>query len=402
MRVKTLSSLRKLVALPPEYDITPRQWSVLEPQLLAAETRILSQLKRGAREFLPFIHDPQGARNLNTLLGKVELEMSTTFIFFDTYLDVLTQRHTPELGPSLAGCDVLAWDAINKEHPALAIIESPLVYCDRGFGASILRERVLLPDLTPNPMPLIQIPYTRLKEKYNLTSVLHEVGHEVMIRLGLASALPKVFRRTLERAGTPDTIKELFALWAKEIGPDFWTFCASGIAQSASIKEILALPPMHVFRVSWTAPHPPAYLRVLLSFEWCRQVWGRGDWDTWEKEWLELYPLEGIPAGTQKLLKKAKTYLPVISRVLLKTKFRTLNGRAIPDLFNSSILSPEKLLRIARTAESGVLNLRGLSPCAQLAVFRMIRDKGRLKEETLDRIMTKWLVKLGEKRKYLH
>lgn len=401
-RIETLSSLRKLVALQPEHDITKRQWSVLESQLSSVENRLLSRLKRGARAYLPNVKNPEAARSMNALLGEVELEMSRAFTFFDTYMDVLTQRHTPELGPMLAGCDVLAWDAIHKDHPALSIVEPPLVYCDRGFGASVLREGVLLPDRTPNPTPLIQIPYSRLKEKHNLTSILHEAGHEAMVRLGLISAIPKAFRYALTRAGAPDTIKDLFAIWTSEIGPDFWTFCASGIAQAATIREILALPPSHVFRISWVDPHPSPHLRVLLSFELCRQVWGRGDWDNWEKEWLELYSLEDAPVETQEIIKKARTYLPVIGRALLRTRFRVLNRKTIPDLFNLDALAPAELQRVAKTAKSGALDLKGLSPCVQLAVFRLIREQGKLTEEGIDGIMTKWLLKLGEKRRNLH
>lgn len=402
IRAMTLSSLRKLVSLPPEHDITERQWSVLERGLSIAQYRILSRLKKGAGEYLPQLYSANAVRRLNLLLGEIELEMSRTFVFFDTYMDVLTQRLTPEMGLILAGCDVLAWDAINKDHPALNIVEPPLVFCDRGFGASIIREEVLLPDGIPNPMPLIQIPYSRLKEKYNLTSIIHEAGHQAMARLGLVSALPKAFRYALSKAGAPDAIKDLFALWTSEIGPDFWGFCATGAAQAATIKEILALPPNHVFRISWVDPHPAPFVRTLLSFELCRQVWGRGDWDKWEAEWIELYPLGEAPAETQRLLKKARTYLPVVANTLLGTRFPVLNRKAIPDLFNLSAVSPAELQRAARTVYSGALNLKGLSPCVQLAVFRVIRDHGKFKEETLDRIMTKWLMKLGKKRNHIH
>lgn len=398
IRIETLSSLKALVNLPADHDIRKRQWKVIESQLKVVEARLLSRLKRGGRAYLPQINKQIAARKLNNLLGEIELEMSKAFTFFDTYMDVLTQRHTPELGRLLAGCDMLALDALKKDHPALAIIEPPLVYCDRGFGASTLREGVMLPDHIPNPIPLIQIPYSKLKEKYNLTSILHEAGHEAMVRLGLTSTLPKVLRHALEREGASDAIKDLFSLWTSEIGPDFWTFCASGLAQAAGIKEILALPPGHVFRISWTDPHPPPYLRVLLSFEWCRQVWGRGDWDNWEKEWLELYPLKDAPVETERLFKQARSYLPAISRAFLYTKFRVLNRKAIPDLFNLSALTPSDLQRIAKTASSGALNLKGLSPCTQLAVFRIIRDQGKITEEEIDRIMTMWLIKLGEKR----
>lgn len=402
IRINSLDSLRRMVALSPAYDITGRQWSVLESQLAASKSRLLSKLKRGSRKYLPQIRDPRAAISFNALLGEIETEMARAFVLFDTYADVLTQRHSPELGPALAGCDVLAWDAINRNSPALSTIEPPVVYCDRGFGASTLREGVSFPDRTPNPLPLIQIPYSRLKEKHNLTSILHEAGHEAMVRLGFVRTMPKAFSAALTRAGAPEEIVRLYSLWTSEIGPDFWTFCLSGLAQPATIREILALPPSHVFRVSWTDPHPPPYLRLLLSAEWCRQVWGRGIWDDWEKEWKELYPLEGVLAEDEKIIGDAVRYVPVIGRTLLNTKFRVLDRKVIPDLFNLSVLDPSKLQRAVDAMDFGSLDLKGLSPCAHLAVLRMMREQRMPREEKLDEIMTRWLRKLGEIRRDLY
>jgi hypothetical protein len=393
--------LRELVNLPPNHDITKRQWTVLDLELKAVETRLLRRLKRGARAYLSQANNRAAARALNAQLGDIELEMTRAFAFFDTYMDVITQRHTPELGPLLAGCDALAWDALNKKHPALALIEPPLVYCDRGFGASTLREGVRLPGRGVNPMPLIQIPYSRLKEKYNLTSVLHEAGHEAMVRLGLVGALPKAFRAGLARAGAPGAVGDLFGLWSSEIGPDFWTFCASGIAEAGAIKEILALPPGHAFRISWTDPHPPPFVRALLSFDWCRQVWGRGVWDDWEREWLDFYPLESAPRASRNMIRKVVNYIPAVGRILLRKRFHSLNGKAIPDLFNLSALAPSELARIVDSAKTGSLNLKGLSPASHLAVFRLIKERGKLKEEGLDSLMTQWLLRLAEIRKHL-
>ena len=402
VRIETLSSLRESVNLPTNHDITKRQWTVLDLELKAVETRLLRRLNRGARAYLAQADNRTAARALNSQLGEIELEMTRAFAFFDTYMDVLTQRHTPELGRLLAGCDVLAWDALNKKHPALSIIETPLVYCDRGFGASTLREGVRLPGRGYNPLPLIQIPYSRLKEKYNLTSILHEAGHEAMVRLGLATALPKVLRAGLSKAGAGSAVGDLFALWSSEIGPDFWTFCACGLAEAGAIKEILALPPGHAFRISWTDPHPPPYVRALLSFDWCRQVWGSGIWDRWEREWLDLYPLDEAPRATRNLIRKIMAYIPTVGRILIGKRFRSLNGKAIPELFNLSALAPSELARVADSAKAGALNLRGLPPASHLAVFRLIKERGKLKEESLDVVMTQWLLRLAERRKHLH
>lgn len=395
LRVEHLSSLRRLVDLPPGQDISRRQWVVIETQLAVAQSRLTTRLKSAGRTHLPHAHERRTAGELNALLGEVELDLARAYSFFDTYMDILTQRHPPLLGRLLAGCDVLARDSIHRDHPALAIVEPPLVYCDRGFGASTMREGVTMSDRSPNPMPIIQIPYSRFQEKYNLTSVLHEVGHEAMVRLGLVATLPAALRVALQRAGASRTLRDYVGLWSSEIGPDFWAFCGSGVAAAGAIKEILALPPEHAFRVSWTDPHPPPYLRVLLVFDWCRRLWGAYPVDEWQEQWRAYYPLSSAPAEVRDLLREANDFTPVITRTLLQTRFRVLNWRRISDLFDLASLAPARLREIAGQAAGGSTDFRGLAPGTQLAVFRMVKEDGRLTEDALDHLMTSWLVKLG-------
>lgn len=397
LRIESLSGLRKAVALPAAHDISARQWFVIESELKAVEIRLARRLKKVGRAYLPEIgaeiRRGAAARELNAALGEIELEMSRAFVFFDTYADLLTQRFMPDIGRLLAGCDVLAADALRKDHPALAIVEPPLVYCDRGFGASTLREGVRLPGRGFNPIPLVQIPYSRLREKCNLTSIYHEGGHEVMNRLKLVETLPKALARGLEKAGANQIVRDSFALWSSEIGPDFWAFCACGVAQTATIREILALPPGHVFRIPFGDPHPPPYLRALLSFEWCRQLWGGGIWDEWEREWRELYPLKSAPAELREITAQLLRFVPEVGRILLKTKFRVLGGKPISSLFDLAKLAPAALVNAF--GADGKITLTNLSPGAQLAAFRIYREDRKPDEEKLDRLMTAWLLKLG-------
>lgn len=394
LRIETLSSLRQLVSLPPHLDISRRQWQILEAELKATETRLIRRLKRGATAYLSQPQDITAARAMNSLLGELELEMTKSFTFFDTFMDILTQRHTPELGRLLAGCDALALDSIRKPHPALAVVERPIVGCDRGFGAKTFREFVRFPGGSYNPMPLVQIPYSRFKEKYNLTSVLHEIGHEAMVRCGLKRALPKALKNGLTRAGAPRAIADLFAMWSSEIGPDLWAFCGSGLAQAGGIKEILALPPAHVFRISWNDPHHPPYVRALMCFDWCRQMWGSGIWDRWEREWRDMYPLESAPASTRPLIHKLSQFIPATTSILLRTRFRSLNGKRIPDLFDMSVLAPSELKRRVLSPD-GTIDLRGMPSSSHLAVFRLVKERGKVNEEDLDALMTQWLLRLS-------
>ncbi|MCO6491913.1 MAG: hypothetical protein J5I98_26085 [Phaeodactylibacter sp.] len=392
-RIRGLSRLRQAVGLPPELDIGERQWQAIESRLRAAEERLLEGFRGAARiHFRDALMDVGAARRLQHHFGETEVTLTQAYGFFDTYLDVLTQRHMPGLGPLLRGCDALALDAIRRPHPALALVEPPLVSVNRGFGASVAREGVRLPGDNLNPLALIEIPYARLQEKCNLTSILHEAGHEAMVRLGLKTTLPEMICAALSRQRASKELQQYFALWMSEIGPDFWTFLCSGIAAAGGIREILTLPPAMMYRISPADPHPPAWLRVLLNFEWCRQAWGDGLWDGWEREWLTFYPPGLAPPDTRRLLQEGRRFLPAVARALLHARFRTLGGKPLAALFDLAALAPA---RLDRRRPVGRVDLRGLRPAAHLAAFRLMKEKKHLPPPALDRLMSAWLQRIS-------
>lgn len=396
-RIDNLTGLRRLVSLSPEHDIDRNQWAVIEPQLAASSARLTRRLRRASESLLPRVGDRRAVRELNAALGQIELDMSRAYVFFDTYMDVLTQRQSAELGPVLAGCDVLASEAMRRDHPVLAIIEPPLVYCERGIGAAIARESVPFPDGTPNPMPLIQIPYARLNEKHNLTSLLHEAGHQALYRLQLTDVLPRIVASALLQAGASKTVAQLYSLWMFEIAPDFWAFGLTGVAEAAAVSELFAMPPSYAMRISPGDPHPPPYLRALICFDWCRRAWGMGQWDQWERTWLESYPTDAVPSESRRLLEESRRCIPIVSQVLFEARLKLLGGRRLLDLLDLDAVAPAVLKRSIGSASKHI-SLHGLSPCAQLAAFRMIREWNDVPEERLDRLMTGWLVSLGARR----
>lgn len=401
-RIEGLKGLRQLLKLSPEQDITPRQWAVLEPRLGATCVLLSERVTRASGELLPQASDAEARRRLGEALGRIELDLCKAYAFFDTYMDVLTQRRTPELGGVLAGCDVLAHEAMRRDHPSLLLIEPPLVYCDRGFGASIIRESVHFPDGSANPMPLIQIPYSRLQEKCNLTSLLHEAGHQALQRLGLVDPIAAALGDALAAAGHSALLQDLVRRWSFEIAPDFWAFCLTGAAEARAVRDLFALPERQAMQIAISDPHPPPYLRSLLIFEWCRQAWGRGPWDDWEQEWLELYALQRAPAPARALLAEARRAAPLIGATLFNQRYRQLGGRALPHLFELDRLAPSAVCAIARRGASGVLDLRGVTPCTQLAVFSELRALAKLDDQQIDELMSRWLQQLGTKRRTLH
>lgn len=383
-RIQALPRLRALVGLGSREDIRPAQWALIERQLTASAERLLARVQQV--EAAP---DGTADRDVNAALGEIELDLSKAFTFFDTYMDVLTQRRSPELGPQLAGCDALAEDALRRDHRALRDIIRPLVYCDRGFGASFLRDGVPMPDGSANPIPLIQIPYARLREKHALTSVLHEAGHYAFNRMALHEPLANAVSAALCAAGHAPDLGELYASWMRELGPDFWTFGSAGAAHASGLRELLALPARVVLKIEPRDPHPPPFLRVLLAFAWCRRAWGAGDWDAWEADWLRTFGDGGIEMAA------GRAAIPAVTAMLFTTRFAALDGRTLPDLFDLDTLRPADLLGRMRGLNQESREFLLLRPSVQLCVFRLTHESARATPEVIDHAMTRWLMRLA-------
>jgi hypothetical protein len=391
-RIDGLARLRKLVGLPASRDIPREQWALIEAQLDGARRRLLARV---AETETALALGRADRHELVDELGGIELALTRAYTLFDTYMDVLTQRLAPDLGSLLAGCDTIAADAMRRPHPTLAKLPRPLVYCDRGFGASYLREGVLMPDGSLNPLPLIQIPYARLREKHTLPSILHEAGHAALHGIGLREPLAAAMRTALTRTGAPPMIADAFARWTRELGPDFWTFGLAGAAQASTLRDLLSIPRLEVLRLAPGDPHPPPWLRVLSAFDWCRRAWGAGPWHAWEEAWLADYPLAAAPPNVRSVLDAARRAIPAATTALFTTRFRTLDDRSLPELFDLAALAPSALAARVRGVTPSSVEFAALRPCEQLAVFRWLHDTGRHPAERLDEAMTAWLQRLG-------
>ncbi|MBN8821881.1 MULTISPECIES: hypothetical protein [unclassified Spirosoma] len=395
-RAQLLTGLRKMLSLPPEQDISADQWEALESQLATVSNKIRQQLRIYTDKYFSERNDPIIRQTLINRLGELEMDLASAYTFYDTFMDILTQRLSPDIGPLLKGCDAIAAHALQRGSLA-DITVPPLVCCDRGFGAFTVREGVSIIRNAPNPIPFIAIPYSRINEKYNLISIFHEVGHQALTKLNMVPLWQQVVYESLKKTGATPLMRSLFANWSKELLPDFWAFCLSGMAQTSSIRDVLILPASMMFSISTIQPHPPSYLRFLLSVEWCRQLWGKGDWDNWEAEWLEFYPLKSLDETTRQLILEARQYLPTISRAVLQTKFKKLGNRPLTSLFALGTLTPQGLKAMATIEGIQTDTFRNQPIGVQLAVFRLLREKRTIKQITIDALMDSWLKGLAKK-----
>lgn len=397
LRSKALTGLRRELQLPAERDISAEQWDALENQLSGISNTLLKKLRVYADRLLSEGHQPAALRQLVTLLGTLEMEVSQSFSFYDTYMDLLTQRLSQPIGKLLKGCDVIAADGLQRGFLA-DISLPPLVFCDRGFGAFTCREGVNLLPNAPNPIQFIAVPYARLVEKYNLVSVYHEVGHQALVKLNMLPLLQHITETRMLKAGASPAIAGFFATWIRELGPDFWAFCLTGMAQTCSLRDVLFMAPEQAMAIHTGGQHPPSYLRMLASVAWCRHLWGRGDWDAWEAAWKEKYPLTLCNRLNRELLTQAEQLLPILARILCDTRFKKFNNQPITSLFSLSSLAPETLKALTAPGTENSPAFAKLPAGVQLAAFRLMRDKRQVKAKTLDAAMSRWLETLPDKR----
>lgn len=396
-RARSLRGLRELVGIERgRHDLSETQWVAIEAELGAVADRFELQLDKIARAGLVRTHRRADRRLFASELGRLELELASAYGLFDTFTDVLTQRASTWLGPLLKGCDVLALDALRRDqHPALAVASAPVVYLNRGFGAAILRSGVTISPSSRAPLPLLQIPYARLQEKYHLASLVHEVGHEALVRIGLRDRLVRAVHDKLDGL-VSDVVRDACARWMLELGPDFWAFGCCGAAQAMTVRDVLSLPVALSLDVRPQAVHPPVYFRTLVAFDWCRRAFGRGEWDDWERSFRDLFPLSQAKKADREILDEAiRVALPRMSDVLFSHRFAVLGQRALADLFDLARVHPARLQRDFHGTSVRSRAFAAERPTTQLSVFRWMREQSRISERSLDEAMTAWLGELS-------
>jgi hypothetical protein len=244
---------------------------------------------------------------------------------------------------------------------------------------------------TVNPVAFIAIPYSRLAEKYNLISIYHEVGHQALNKLGLVEPFQQVFSLCVKNSSANTLLQSMFSNWSKEIMADFWAFGHTGMGQTSSMRDVLLVPQAMAFGVSPYQQHPPSYLRFLVSVEWCRFLWGRGDWDDWSEEWESFYPVKNTDKVTKEIIIQARKHLPEIAKASITTRFKKLGNKSITCLFDMDSIAPVNIKKCY-----SIKHFLNEPIGVQLSSFRLVRDKKNMPIDRLNKTVHSWLINLNQ------
>lgn len=324
-------------------------------------------------------------------LAILRLKFNADLTQFDIFADALVQRCETENGVWLAGLDLLARDAL--ELPGVKLDHPPIVvYLDRGHGAAIRRARTRLPGGGENPVAIVRIPRERMVGSGIASSLVHEVGHQGAVLLGLIESMREVLRR--EYQASPPEYRlawDLWQRWISEILADFWAVAKVGIAASQGLMGVVSLPRAFVFRMNIDDPHPLPWIRVKLSTAIGRALYPHPQWNKLAGLWESFYPREGLPEKKLAVIRQIELTMPRFVSLLIGHKPTPLNGTSLGEAFALAERRPERLAALYARWQLVPAELKKSPPVVVFAALGQARQDGRLSPEQEYRIVAQLL-----------
>jgi hypothetical protein len=381
-----------------------RPFVVSEPMLLAASLLPMAQIaiERYLAENRHALKEQIGRFRswLNRSHGRTSpAEAQRRFIFLrfkfnavltqlDLFSHVITQRSENDNGVCLSGLDVVSADALALP----GYYEAPPVICylDRGVGAAIRRARTRLPGGGENPVAIIRIPRERMVGSGIASSLIHEVGHQGSVLLGLVPSVLDMLKRLGREIGPP-LVSGLYERWISEILADFWSVARVGIVSTLGLIGVVSLPRPFVFRVNVDDPHPMPWIRVKISCAMGDALYPDPQWKKLSNLWESYYPLDHLDSGRRELIAGLEKSLPAFVEHLVNHRPEALRGKTLKEVMDTQSRKPERLAGLFRRWEKKPDRMYRSPPSLAFAVLGQAKSCGLLSPEDESELLTKLL-----------
>lgn len=216
---------------------------------------------------------------------------------WDYYFDMFVQRLSA-FGERLRAIDRIAIGCYERVYANLGNAKPtpsllPFSYANSGFSPYTIRRGVPIQKLRHNPnlFPLIVIPQHRLDNVWALSSVLHEVSHNLQADLGLWEVMPKaIYQRLIGEGRLPPQIAKIWAQWHKEMMADMFALGLGGPAAVESLMDVVGRSRAGTAQFSAISVHPTPYLRVLINLILLRRMGFDQLAGDLSRVWQRLYP----------------------------------------------------------------------------------------------------------------
>ncbi|MDX6302019.1 MAG: hypothetical protein QOF53_3233 [Nocardioidaceae bacterium] len=258
---------------------------------------------------------------------------------WDFYFDLFVQRLSA-FGQRLRAIDRIAANlyedvylGLSASRPAPTLL--PFSYSSSGFSPFTFRRGVPLRRLRhhQNLFPLVIIPQHRLDAVWALSSVLHEVAHNLQADLGLWAVMPRlVFERLTTAGRLPSEVAIIWARWHKEICADLLALLLGGTAVVESLMDVVGRSREGTVRYSEGAVHPTPVLRVPISLVLLRRLGFKDLAGSLSSAWSSLYPAPfggGIPS---RVLDTFQCAADLVVDTMVFRRHPQLGGKALAEL----------------------------------------------------------------------
>src|SRR2546422_4290625 len=216
---------------------------------------------------------------------------------WDFYFDLFVQRLSSfserllSVDRICANCYEDLYVGIGAAQPTPSLL--PFSYGHTGFSPATYRRGVPLPRLSYNKnlFPLIMLPQHRLDNVWALSSVLHEVSHNLQADLGLWDEMPgHIYQRLTEEGRIAPKVARVWARWHKEMMADMFALLLGGPAAVESLMDVVGRAPASTVKFNPMGVHPTPYLRVLISLILMRRMRFEKMAGDLQRVWKRLYP----------------------------------------------------------------------------------------------------------------
>jgi len=257
---------------------------------------------------------------------------------WDFYFDLFVQRLS-SFGERLRSVDRIGANCYEDVYVGLGTAQPtpsllPFSYADSGFTPATFRRGVPLRRLRyhPNLFPLITLPQHRLDNVWALSSVLHEISHNLQADLGLWDVMPKALYDRLTGERLPPGVARIWARWHKEIMADMFALVLGGPAAVESLMDVVGRAPASTLRFNPTGVHPTSYLRVPISLVLLRRLGFERMATDLGRVWGRLYPRAdagGIPGPVLATFQPAAE---LVVDTMVFQPYRQLAGKRLAEI----------------------------------------------------------------------
>jgi hypothetical protein len=302
---------------------------------------------------------------------------------WDFYFDLFVQRLST-FGERLRAVDRIAANCYEDLYVGLGTAQPtpsllPFSYARSGFSPATFRRGVPIMKLrrNPNPFPLIMLPQHRLDNVWALSSVLHEVSHNLQADLGLWEAIPaRVYKRLTTEGRIPAEVAQVWANWHKETMADMFALVLGGPAAVESLMDVVGRSPSSTVRFSPFSVHPTPYLRVPINLILLRRLGFEKMASELSRVWQRLYPRvtpNDIPPTFM------KTFYPAAEMVVDTMVFQIYPQFGKKCLAKAVEFGPKQMAmvelsgqRLAKGEDPGTIPVRFMISAARFALDKQL------------------------------